>query len=481
MKCRPDVVKSTVKSLDETPHPKERTRKVGFDQIAGNYFEVDGKKGSLSSVLIVDSLASANRTQKGNALKHYVAGRPVLMNNDKLKHVGHPLLLVVTALSLFLLTSCQRGNATNSQPQQSLFTTAPGSPISIPDGPSNVLIGDVNNDKKLDLVVALGKTKSVTVLLGKGDGQFAAPNSTMKVPDSPGEMALGDVNGDGKLDLANVTHDSYGALLLLGDGNGGFAIAPNSPIVMKVGQHPHTHGLALADMNSDNKLDLVTVNNADNDVSIAFGDGRGAFTIASGSPFPVGPSPYPLAVGDVNGDGQLDIVATATATGPLRAQQLPLSRALTLLLSDGRGGFRSSQLPLRTGEPWFAVISDLNGDRKPDIVATHHELNQLTVMLGDGRGGFVEAGGSPFDLGHQGFHAVVGDVNRDGKMDVIAAGGDSLLVMLGDGRGRFAPGPKIPTGRGAWRLDEGDLNGDGKMDFVTSNSESGTVSVLLGR
>jgi hypothetical protein len=413
-------------------------------------------------------------------LKHYVAG-PVMINNDELKHIGHLILLVVTALSFFLVTSCHTGNAINTQEQHSFFTTAPGSPISIPEAPSNVLIGDLNSDKKLDLVVASGKTHSITVLLGKGDGQFAAPTSTTKVPDSPGEMALGDVNGDGKLDLAIVTHDSYGAILLLGDGKGGFTIAPNSPIVMKVGQHPHTHGLAVADMNRDNNLDLVTVNNADNDVSIAFGDGRGAFTIAPGSPFPVGPSPYPLAVGDVNGDGQLDILATATATGPSRSQQLSLSRALTLLLSDGRGGFRSSQLPLRTGEPWFAVISDLNGDRKPDIVATHHELNQLTVLLGDGSGGFVEAGGSPFDLGHQGFHAVVADVNRDGKMDVIAAGGDSLLVMLGDGRGKFAPAPKVPTGRGAWRLDESDLNGDGKMDFVTSNSESGTVSVLLGR
>ena len=124
----------------------------------------------------------------------------------------------------------------------------------------------------------------------------------------------------------------------------------------------------LADMNRDNKLDLVTVNSTDNDVSVALGDGRGGFTRAPASPFAVGPSPYPFAIGDVNGDGQLDIVATATATGPLRAQQLPMSRALTLLLGDGKGGFRSTQLPLRTGEPWFAVISDLNGDRKPDIV-----------------------------------------------------------------------------------------------------------------
>ncbi|HEV8370717.1 MAG TPA: VCBS repeat-containing protein [Pyrinomonadaceae bacterium] len=413
-------------------------------------------------------------------MKHNIAGR-LFLNHDKLKHIGHPRLLVSTALWLLLITSCQSGNATNTQSQESLFTIAPGSPISIPGEPGNVVIGDVNNDKKLDLVVALGKNRSITVLPGKGDGQFAAPAGTTTVPDSPGDMALGDVNGDGKLDLAIVTHDSYGASLLLGDGKGGFSIAPNSPIVMKVGQHPHTHGLALADMNRDNKLDLVTVNNADNDVSIALGDGRGAFTIAPGSPFAVGPSPYPLAVGDVNGDGQLDIVATATATGPSRAQQLALSRALTLLLSDGRGGFRSTQLPLRTGEPWFAVISDLNGDRKPDILATHHELNQLTVMLGDGKGGFVEATTSPFDFGHNAYHAVVMDVNRDDKMDVLAAGGDSVLVMLGDGRGGFARGPAIQPGRGTWRLDKGDLNGDGRMDLVTSNSESGTVCVLLGR
>jgi hypothetical protein len=368
----------------------------------------------------------------------------------------------------------------NAHNQQSLFANAPGSPISIADEPSNVAIGDMNNDKRPDIVVTCGKSRSVKILPGKGDGQFGPAANTTTLPDSPGEIALGDVNNDTKLDLAIATHDSYGVLLLLGDGKGGLSIAPQSPIVMKLGQHPHTHGLALADMNRDNKLDLVTVNNADNDVSIALGDGRGEFTRAASSPFAVGPSPYPLAVGDVNGDGQLDIAATASATGPSRAQQLPLSRALTLLLADGRGGFRSSQLPLRTGEPWFAVISDVNGDHKPDILVTHHELNQLTVLIGNGSGGFVEATGSPFDFGNQVFHAVVADVNRDGKRDVIAAGGNGLRVMLGDGRGGFAKGPPIQTGQGTWRLSLGDLNEDGKMDLVTSNSESRTVSVLLG-
>jgi len=392
----------------------------------------------------------------------------------KLTTIACAAMLVAATLA------CQSGSAINPQNQQSLFTNAPGSPISVPDGPGNVVIGDLNNDQKPDLVVACGRSRNIIVLPGKGNGEFGAAASTTKVADAPGEIALGDVNRDGKLDLAVASHDSYGVLLLLGDGKAGFTVAPTSPILMRVGEHPHTHGLALVDMNRDNKLDLVTVNCTDNDVSVAFGDGRGGFIRAAASPFAVGPSPYPMGIGDVNGDGQMDIVATATATGPLRAQQLPMSRALTLLLSDGQGGFRSSQLPMRTGEPWFAVVSDVNSDRKPDIVVTHHEKNELTVMLGDGRGGFVEAPASPYDFGHQAFHTVVADVNRDGKMDVVAAASDSVRVMLGDGRGGFAPGPVVPTGQGTFRLDIADLNRDGKMDLVTSNNESRSVSVLLG-
>ena len=337
----------------------------------------------------------------------------------------------------------------------------------------------MNNDRKLDFVVVLSQTRAITVVEGKGNGQFGATLSTTTVTEDPGDMAVGDLNGDGNIDVALTSHDSYGVVLLAGDGKGGLAKAANSPVVMKPGgQHPHTHGLAVVDMNRDNKLDLITCNNADNDISLALGDGRGNFTPAPKS-FPVGPSPYPFAVGDVNNDGWPDIVATASATGPSRREQLPLSRALTLLLADGKGGFSPRQLPIRTGEPWFAAIADLNRDGKADIVATHHEINALTVMIGDGRGGFTEATGSPVDFGIGFFHLIIADVDRDATMDIVATTGNSLRVLLGDGRGAFKQAASIPVGPGAWRFAAADLNGDGAIDVVTSNSEGNSLMYYL--
>jgi hypothetical protein len=127
-------------------------------------------------------------------------------------------------------------------------------------------------------------------------------------------------------------------------------------------------------------------------------------------------------------------------------------------------------------------MGDINGDGKPDLVATHHDQSYLSVLIADGTANFREVAGSPTDLGRNIWRIELADVNHDRRLDVIAAAGDGIRVMLGDGAGNFKPAPHSPfaTGRGTWRLAMGDINQDGKVDVVTSNSDNSSVTVLFG-
>jgi hypothetical protein len=364
-----------------------------------------------------------------------------------------------------------------------LLVPAPGSPLSLGPGPSNVAISDINSDGTPDLVVT-GRHRRVTILLGQGHGRFSSTrDGTIDVPEEPSELALGDVNGDGNVDLALASHDSYNVVLLIGDGRGRFRVAPGSPVVMKDGRQPHTHGLGIADFNGDRNADLITVNsNDDNDVAVMLGDGRGGFTRAPGSPFAVGPGPYPLALADLDADGNLDATVTSTGFRSGAVTPAPGDR-LTLLFGDGHGGFRRSDIPLKTRHTWFVAIGDVNRDQKPDLVTTHADTQLVSVLLGDGRRNFTEVAGSPFELGQKAWYIALVDLNRDGHADLVAAANTGVRALIGDGRGRFTPAPGSPfaSGRGTWKLAAGDVNADGKPDVAASNLESGSVTVLLGR
>jgi hypothetical protein len=274
-------------------------------------------------------------------------------------------------------------------------------------------------------------------------------------------------------------HDSYAVTVLLGGGDGKFSPAKGSPFVARDGSQAHTHGLVIADVNGDGHQDIVTANNSDGDVSLLLGDSTGNFTRAAKSPFPCGKSPYPIAAADLNADACADILVPNATHGDDTA------KTLTILLGNRQGGLIPARgSPLTCNKTvWFAATGDLNGDSRPDVVATHSEGGSgAEIFLNDGKGKLSPAPGSPIQIGHGAWGVEIADMDRDGNADLVFAANEHIRVFVGDGRGSFkpAPGSPYPTGKGAWRLTVADLNGDGKLDVATRCVEANHIVVLYG-
>lgn len=346
--------------------------------------------------------------------------------------------------------------------------------IAVGDKPGALELGDVDGDGSLDLVVGFENSNGFAVMLGDGRGGFkAAPGSPFDAGTPAHSIAVGDINHDRILDIALTNHDNLSVVVLLGK-RGGFTPAPGSPFAALKSGKPHNHGLSFADFNEDGHLDITTSNNNDNSVSILLGDGRGGFSASAGSPFPVGRAPYPHASGDFNRDRHLDLVAPNIN-----------GESLSVLLGDGKGRLTPTPAsPFRVASrPFHAAVGDFNADGNPDITSSHDDISLLTILLGDGRGNFSPAPGSPLDMGHGAFQIAPADMDGDKNTDLVlsVATGNGVAVLLGDGRGSFrhAAGSPFTTGRGAYRAAVGDMNGDGKTDVVTANSEGGSLTVLL--
>ena len=179
--------------------------------------------------------------------------------------------------------------------------------------PGGLTVGDFNGDARPDVVLSClyvfggSDNDRVHFLAGDGDGTFTR-GSLFKVGTAPRGIASGDFNFDGKLDIVtanyvstNVYYGSNSLSVLSGNGDGTFNAAVNYP----VGTMPW--GVIVGDFNGDGISDLVASNAGSNNVSLLFGDGTGAFGAASN--YAVGTNPAGIAAGDFNGDGALDLAA----------------------------------------------------------------------------------------------------------------------------------------------------------------------------
>jgi hypothetical protein len=166
-------------------------------------------------------------------------------------------------------------------------------------GPRSVATGDLNGDRRPDLVTANASANTVSVLISIGDGTFEAridyPTGRL-----PGSVALGDLNGDGKLDLATANSVASAVSVLLSRGDGSFQGK------VDYGGSWEPQSVAIGDLNGDGKPDLATDNHRAVTVLLNRGDG----SFQAELDYPTGPITSSVAIGDLNGDAKPDLTTT---------------------------------------------------------------------------------------------------------------------------------------------------------------------------
>jgi hypothetical protein len=314
------------------------------------------------------------------------------------------------------------------------------------------------------------------------DPLFLPPVAYGSGGSAPNSITAADVNGDGKMDLIVANEISGNTGVLLGNGDGTFGPAA---ILGAAGS------VAVADLNGDGKPDIVTASGyLPVDIYVLIGNGDGTFQPPV-SYYSGGPGDF-VAIADVNGDGKPDlVVANSSGAG-----------TVGVLLGNGDGTFQPAVVYPSGGiYSSFAVVADVNGDGKPDILVANLYAtgggfhDSVGVLLGNGDGTFQPP--AMYDGGGAGLFAIaVADLNGDGKLDIVTAnfyptkglsGHGVAGVLIGNGNGTFQPPAVYDTGGfNASSVAISDVNGDGKPDMLvtttakSSESSAGSADVFLG-
>ena len=349
-------------------------------------------------------------------------------------------------------------------------------------GPFGVAVGDFNEDSNQDVVSANGSF-GTSLMLNNGSGAFSLASGWPKPAGGNAfSVVVGDYNEDGHADLATSNQSANTVTIQLGDGSGGLLsdTSPGNDVSLGGGSEPFF--IAKGDFNEDDHQDLVTANQGSGDVSLLLGDGTGGFSPAPGSPFHAGALPRGLAVGDVDEDGHLDVV-TANQAGD----------NVSVLLGDGSGGLSiTGASPYPVGDaPREVTLGDFNNDHHLDFATGDSgepgSNNKVSVYLGDGTGAFTLGTNSPFTTGNSPFAIDTGDFDGDGNLDIVTANRfaensrDDMSVLMGNGNGGFAGPLAVPAsdqGGAPTAVAVGDLNNDGKPDLVMNQAFEGIVVAL---
>lgn len=322
--------------------------------------------------------------------------------------------------------------------------------------PYAVTAADVNNDGNLDLVAG-GDPNHFVVYLGNGNGTFGAGRSF-----STGifayTIAVEDVNGDGILDVLAAAQDPS-INVHLGNGDGTF----KPRVSYATGSTPAAalDSMSLGDLNGDGFIDIASTAFNDSRLDVLLGNGDGTFKARVS--YATGVSPTGVSLVDMNRDGRLDAVVGFMGGG------------VDVLMGVGDGTLQA-RVSYSGAVFQSLTTGDLNGDGVPDVVGGDGWVNGVYVRLGNADGSLQG------ETGYAGLDTVLGvtlgDVNTDGILDILSApvsGG--VQFYLGNGDGTFKP-PKSISMSGPAHVIGADLTNDGVVELIATDISSSTVAVF---
>jgi hypothetical protein len=371
-----------------------------------------------------------------------------------------------------------------------------------------LLSGDLTEDGHADLAVINEYGSSVAVFRNDYSmgGKFTRLNAARKPVGEPDDRALNfgptgayptgggiaDFNHDGHLDVVTADYHGYSVTVLLNnrgtDNRGTGTLDLMAPATYPTQDKAETSNLAVGDLDNDGNPDVVATNPQTASVSVFLNQGDGTGTLKAAVNLQVGvmngAQPYSAAIADFDGDGNNDLAVAEETSGNIFVR-----------LGHGDGTFGpESPYAINGTRDYILIARDMNLDGKLDLVCANRNGDTVSVLLGHGDGTFrkaiVSSVGPPGVTKMMGrpwfgpYSVAVADVNQDGVPDIVTPNfvGNSVSVLLGIGDGRFDPAVEFSYGMTTttpYGIVVGDFNGDGKPDIATANTATDDLAVWI--